>query len=535
MKSLVRLIAIVLCGLLTTAFVPAHAASFGRTTVGATPSSGLRADFKRGSKFVLTEKAVVTDLCAYLDGKGGGTGSQAVRLALYRDRNGVPAEQVLESDEETYFSGVPDEPARWYCLIASKAPLDPGSYWIMIHTGGDPGIIRYFYNGPSNWYGNADTFADGASDTFGTGSTGDGTLSLHVQYLTESEAHFAGPTTVGTRVSSPMSAQQKRGSSFVLTEEAKLTSLNAYVDGQGGSVGTQPLSIGLYTDVNGEPSALVAWGPVYSGSLRAGRTARWVSSFSIAGNTSLMPGRYWIVLHTGGPAGVLRYYMTGTGNWRGSANAGTEPSPLFGTPSSGDGTITANIPYTPTNVLHHTFGRTTPDAIPSGPLSANYIRGADFFPDHSFTEGWVTALWAYMDGNGGASGSQKVQLALYKNMSFEPQMHLVVHSAEVTIPAGMAPGWVRFAIPHTRIFYDESESFGQFNIMMASGGTQGVARYYRSNDSGGWVGAPHGYSSAGPSHTLYRGYEPYPGAIVLMPGNGTPSMYAEFVNTAETD
>src|SRR5689334_23493715 len=91
MKRLLRLMAIVLSALLLlTTLTPAEAASFGRTTAGATPSGGLRANFKRGSKFVLTETGMLQQICAYLDSNGGGANIQWVRYAMYRDQNGVP-------------------------------------------------------------------------------------------------------------------------------------------------------------------------------------------------------------------------------------------------------------------------------------------------------------------------------------------------------------------------------------------------------------------------------------------------------------
>jgi hypothetical protein len=530
MKSATHLTAIILCGLLMTAFSSAHAASFGRTTVGATPSAGLRIDFKRGSKFVLSERAVIRDICAYLDTNGGGTGVQWVRFALYRDQNGVPAQQILETDEVFGLESAV-QPPLWWCRATSKAPLEPGSYWMMIHTGGDPGVIRYFHDGPANWYGNADEFADGASDTFGTGAAGEGTLSIYVDYLPESQARYAGPRNVGTRVSSPMSAQMKRGSSFVLTEPAHVWSLNAYLDSQGGTVGSQPLSISLYTDKNGEPSTLVAWGPVSSGIVTSGRTARWVSSSFILGNSLLTPGRYWIVLHTAGPAGVLRYYMEGTGNWRGNANPDENLSPFFGAATAGNGTITANILYTAANIAQHTLGQTTPGNIPSGPLTANFVRGSAVFPDNA---GWVTALWAYMDGNGGASGSQKVRLALYEKVAVFSELRLVMQSEEITILAGTPPGWIRFAVPHIPI--EPSNNFLSYHIMMFSGGTQGVARYYLSNDADNWRGAPVTYPQIGPPTFLETSdHDGIPGVPVLKSGTRTVSVYAEYVNEGDTN
>jgi hypothetical protein len=531
MKSLARLVAIAFSAIFLTALTPAHAlSSFGRTTVGTTPSGGLRADFKRGSKFVVSESVLLSRICAYLDTNGGGTGLQSARFALYRDRNGTPAERVLETEDELRLEAS-DQP-DWYCLTTVNAPLEPGSYWIMIHSGGDPGVIRYYYDGPANWYGNADTFADGASDAFGPGAAGEGTLSLRVDFFTHSEMRAAGAVTVGTRVSSPMSAQMKRGSSVVMTEGGQLWDINVYVDGLGGATGPQPLWIALYDDLNGEPGALVARGRVNPASMSAGRTARWVTA-GFEGARVLVPGRYWIALYTGGPAGVFRYYMQGTGNWRGNANPGAEPSPFFGAANTGDGTITANIIYIPENTRRHTFGRTTSGNIPSSGLTANYVRGSLFAPDHYFQEGWVTALWAYMDGNGGANGAQKVRLALYKMqnnfLSSENQMNRVVLSDEVTIPAGTPPGWVRFAVPYAFVKYSRSpQAIGDFQIMLFSSGTAGVARYYLSNDANNWHGAPVSYAAGAPS-VMYVNQAPSPGAILLTPGAQTISMYAEWV------
>ena len=37
-------------------------------------------------------------------------------------------------------------------------------------------------DGAANWYGNADAFADGAANPFGTGTAGTGTLSVNASY-----------------------------------------------------------------------------------------------------------------------------------------------------------------------------------------------------------------------------------------------------------------------------------------------------------------------------------------------------------------
>src|SRR5687768_9695745 len=80
------------------ALVPAEAGTFGRTTVGTIPSSGLSPDYKRGSKFTLSESVVLTDFYAYLDGYGGPqSGRQRLTIVVYRDAGGVPGPKITES------------------------------------------------------------------------------------------------------------------------------------------------------------------------------------------------------------------------------------------------------------------------------------------------------------------------------------------------------------------------------------------------------------------------------------------------------
>jgi hypothetical protein len=173
--------------------IPAEAATFGRITVGTTPSGGLRPDYKRGSKFTLTQTGTLKKLCAYLDGMGtveGGQDYQNFRLALYRDAGGVPDTKVAEA-LSVVGSVLENTAGQWACQDTALVPLSPGNYWIVVHSGGTaysggfPGvgnIIRYFYDGTGNWYGNADNFYDGASNPFGAGGSGDGTMSAYVSF-----------------------------------------------------------------------------------------------------------------------------------------------------------------------------------------------------------------------------------------------------------------------------------------------------------------------------------------------------------------
>ena len=94
-------------------FRSAHAQTtqtLGRIVPGAIPSAGLSMQMKRASRFTLPGPGTVRELCAYVDGKGGVSGYQRMRLALYRDNGGVPGTKVFESPENSVLGG---DAARW--------------------------------------------------------------------------------------------------------------------------------------------------------------------------------------------------------------------------------------------------------------------------------------------------------------------------------------------------------------------------------------------------------------------------------------
>ena len=157
--------------------------SIGRTTVGANVSGGLRSDFKRGSPIQNTVMGEPWSFTAYLDGLGGNTGSQEITIALYRDANGVPGELVRTSTPTTIAAGT--KPG-WYTFGFPQYPhiaIAPGRYWLMLLTGQNTGIVRYYADGAGNWYGNNDLYSDGPSNPFGPGGTGDGRISAFVSMM----------------------------------------------------------------------------------------------------------------------------------------------------------------------------------------------------------------------------------------------------------------------------------------------------------------------------------------------------------------
>jgi len=154
---------------------------FGRTTIAQIPSAGMTADRKRASKFTMPDTGRLVELDAYIDSLGGASGSQQIQLVVYRDNNGVPGAKVATSAPRSIADGAA---GTWRAFTVANQPLlTPGQYWIAIHTGGTAQVLRNFGDGAANWYGNDDVFADGASDPFGTGSTGTVELSVHAKYL----------------------------------------------------------------------------------------------------------------------------------------------------------------------------------------------------------------------------------------------------------------------------------------------------------------------------------------------------------------
>jgi hypothetical protein len=509
MRIIVSVLRYVLTGLVTfLAFTSAHAQdpTFGRTDVGAITSSGLSADFKRGSRFTLSEPATVHSLCAYVDGYGGTSGQQYFRLAMYADSAGRPGTKVLESSHEQLRAG---DPAGWRCpLTHGYTPIAPGEYWIVIHSAGTAGVIRYYYDGPANWFGNADSYADGASNPFGAGNSGSGTLSVHAVYFAQSLQGDAGRTTVGTLPSNGMSGEFKRASSFTLAERGRLSAMTAYLDGLGGVSGMQQIRYVLYRDANGVPGTKITetYAPSY---LKSGLAPGWITSQYVTPEL-LDPGRYWIALHTSGPSGVLRNYADGTGNWYGNADTYSDgASSPFGTANAGNGTLSAFISYDRREMRLGQMGRTTVATVPSKGLTANMMRGSEFIYNNSSSV--LHSVSAYLDGLGAAAGSQRIRMSVYQVEAIREQTAWtrIAESEEVTIAAGRPPGWVTFPVRAAPLYH----GIPVFRIMIESGDTAGVVRTY-GDGSANWVGKAITYAEGGPNQFMEDGSVSY-GTVTL--------------------
>ena len=158
-----------------------RAKRFGNATSGEVFTSGLPANTKRGSRFYMGQKGLLLNLAAYVDGNGSGTsGSQNLRLVLYRDSGGQPGARVAQSSDKVIAA---DSGVRWVYFSTPAAQLNPGYYWIMIHSGSTNAVARVRATVSANIRSNTDMFSDGAANPSGTmGSLGTTTLSLFANY-----------------------------------------------------------------------------------------------------------------------------------------------------------------------------------------------------------------------------------------------------------------------------------------------------------------------------------------------------------------
>jgi hypothetical protein len=517
MKTPLRWIAFAIVLMLTT-IPPANAEQFGNFGVGTQPSGALTPNYKRVSKIVLTEPAVLSGLYIYLDGKGGPqSGEQPVSAVIYSDDNGVPGAKLYQSAPDTVRAA---GEGYWHYYAAPQIPMPTGTYWIGIHSGGTVAIARDFANlsSATTWYGNADTFADEATGVFGAGSPGTAAMSIVGLYFPPQTISIAGRATIASTPSGGLSANFKRGSRFTMPVKGNVRSLSAYLDSLGGGTATQSVRLALYRDAGGTPGDLIATSreiTLAAGSAGQWRTADLVSPTFYA---TLEPGDYWIVIHSGGGAGVIRDFGDGASNWYGNADpyADGSSSP-FGAGSTGTVTISAAALYNPLQYAGAKLGRRTIAATPSGGLTANFIRGGSYSGYMVPSTMYATAFWAYLDGNGGASGSQQLRMVLYEDDQYHgnPASKFVT-SDVVTIPAGQPPGWVRFPISGPPVEFGGAPLYW---IALQSGPTGGIVRDY-GDGSANWIGESAPFASGAPDDFHTQGQ--------FTTGSVEISMYLEY-------
>jgi hypothetical protein len=160
----------------------AATATFGKTTVGSKTTSAA-GDYKFVSKFTLGEDASVQKLTAYVFGTGT-SGLQPLRGVIYADANGEPGALKAVSQEVTLAYNASK---KWVDLtFSTPVSLTAGDYWLGFHAGPSTGsaLIYYAYDS-TNAFGQRtafDTYSDGASNPFGTGTQRQRLMSVYATY-----------------------------------------------------------------------------------------------------------------------------------------------------------------------------------------------------------------------------------------------------------------------------------------------------------------------------------------------------------------
>jgi hypothetical protein len=149
------------------------------------------------------------------------------------------------------------------------------------------------------------------------------------------------------------------------------------------------------------------------------------------------------------------------------------------------------------------FGAEAPGTIWT-PMSGDVARISAYsalddagFPD-SYSR-FLDRLRVYLDGRGGATGSQKLRAVVYYglNMHVTP-VWLVATSREVTIKSGSAARWVDFTFDAPVRLGGIDGATYQFGLV--SGSTRNVARYASTPQPGALWWAPDRYADGANGH-----------------------------------
>jgi len=162
-----------------TTVVGAASATFGKTTVGAS-SDYFVAERKRVNRYALPANGSVTKLSIYL-APASTSGQQVLRGVIYTDSSSTPAALLASSEQFTFSS---TSAAGWYDLVfSSPVKLTAGNYWIGVMTGATAGVAGFRYDSVSGARDyNANTYASGATNPFGSFSTDSEQMSLYATY-----------------------------------------------------------------------------------------------------------------------------------------------------------------------------------------------------------------------------------------------------------------------------------------------------------------------------------------------------------------
>lgn len=180
------------------------AATFGKTAVGAASDTFLSGR-KRVNRYALLGGGAVSKLSVYL-APTATAGEQALEGVIYADSAGKPQALIAVSEQLTFKSG---SAAGWYEMpFAAAVKLPAGNYWIGVITGAASNVAAFRYDtvaGARDY--NANTYAAGPTNPFGSVSTDNEQASLYATYSPEEAPAAPVNTSLPTITGSPQQGQ----------------------------------------------------------------------------------------------------------------------------------------------------------------------------------------------------------------------------------------------------------------------------------------------------------------------------------------
>ena len=478
--------------------------SFGRAVFN--NMYGLSADRKRASRFVAPASGSLVALSAYLDGLGGGAGSQQVRFVVFADAGGSPGPLLGQTGVHTIAQGAA---GAWVRLgLANPVSVTGGSgYFIGNHSGLTQNVARF--GSQAGVAGatreNGDAFADGASSQFGVFETYNFEVAVQAHYTASTStppANTTPPSITGTpQVGATLNAST---GSWSGNPPPTFAFEWRRCDAGGGTcvavAGAAGASYALVAADEGKTVRVAVTGSNSAGSATAvsAQTAIVQAPVTAPANTSLpsitgVP-QVGATLHastgswSGNPSPTFTY------EWRRCDPAGAGCVTVAGasetsyTLVAADEGRTVRIAVTGSNSAgsatavsaatgvvqpasepppESSFGRTVFNNLYV--LAADRKRASRFFAPAS---GSLVALSAYLDGLGGSAGSQQVRLAVYADAGGAPGA-LLGQTGAHTIAAGTAGAWVRLALVSPVAVTGASA----YHLGIHSAATNAVGRY----------------------------------------------------------
>lgn len=197
--------------------------AFGKDTIGVS-NGAIGSNVKMVNQHTVPGDGVLPYVDIYLDGNGGGAGTQKFKAVVYADTgSNQPGVKLAESAEVSIAAGAA---AAWVRFTFASAPTVTNGQlvWFGWFSGTTGGVARYFFDGGGAQRFNSDTYSDGAASPFGTATSVGQTLS--------------GKTVVHNNTATLIAAVQDQIDDLVDVDSDLDTRVGALETGDGGGSGS---------------------------------------------------------------------------------------------------------------------------------------------------------------------------------------------------------------------------------------------------------------------------------------------------------